>query len=83
MFVFVLEDFSDLIEKESVVKVLGYMGFKSGEKFVDVVVNYVFIGFCINGCIEDLCVVVYIVKNGKVVDLVMVIVVSGFGNVKC
>lgn len=56
--VFVFEDFSDLIEKESVVKVFEYMGLKFGEKFVDVVVNYVFIGLCINGCIEDMCVVV-------------------------
>lgn len=61
--IFDLVLFVDLVECVSVEKVLVYMGLKLGILLIEVVIDKVFIGFCINSCIEDLCVVVEIVKG--------------------
>lgn len=61
--IFDLVLFVDLVECVLVEKVLVYMGLKLGILLIEVVIDKVFIGFCINLCIEDLCVVVEIVKG--------------------
>lgn len=43
------------------------MGFEAGKMFFDYKVDKVFVGLCINLCIEDMCVVVVVVKGKKVV----------------
>lgn len=65
------------------------MGFIFGIFMEKVKIDKVFFGFCINGCIEDMCFVVCVIfvfqKNGgffKVVDGVYVMIVFGFGLVK-
>lgn len=80
--VFVLVEL--LIENECKVveKVFEYMGFIFGILIFEIFVDYVFIGFCMNGWIEDLCVVVKVVKGYIVFSNVIVIVVFGLGCVK-
>lgn len=58
------------------------MGLKSGISLIEVVIDKVFIGFCINSRIEDLRAVAEIVKGRKVALGVQVLVVFGFGSVK-
>lgn len=43
----------------------------------DIVVDVVFVGLCINGCIEDLWVVVEVLCGCKVVDGVWMLIVLG------
>lgn len=62
---------------------LEYMGFVVGIFMEDIVVDKVFIGFCINFRIEDFCVVVLVVKGKKIVfNIKCVLIVFGFGFVK-
>lgn len=62
---------------------LEYMGLIVGIFMEDIIVDKVFIGFCINLRIEDICVVVNVVKGKKiVVNIKCVMVVFGFGFVK-
>lgn len=61
-------------------EVYKYMYFDVGQLLQGVNIDVVFIGFCINGCIEDLCVVVEVVKGKKIV-VNCVMIVLGFGLV--
>lgn len=62
--------------------VFDYMGLELGIKIIDIKIDWVFIGFCINGWIEDFWVVVVVIGNYKVVFYVNVMVVLGLGLVK-
>ena len=53
----------DTASKASFDKSLAYMGFKAGEKMVGKKVDYVFVGSCTNGRIEDLRAFAHFVKG--------------------
>jgi 3-isopropylmalate/(R)-2-methylmalate dehydratase large subunit len=62
---------------ESVARALQYMDFRPGETMLGKPVDYVFIGSCTNGRIEDLRMAASILKNRKVANGVRVWVVPG------
>ena len=81
------DDFADLVEKESCVNALKYMGLTAGTKITDIEINNVFIGSCTNSRIEDLraaasVVEKYTAQGKKVSDKVAAIVVPGSYRVK-
>jgi 3-isopropylmalate/(R)-2-methylmalate dehydratase large subunit len=75
-------DFSDAGKKESVERMLDYMGLKPGTKMQDIAVDKVFIGSCTNGRIEDLREVAKVVNGHKVSSTVEAMIVPGSGLVK-
>ena len=58
-------------------KALGYMGFKPGEKLLGKPVDYVFLGACTNGRIEDFRAFASIAKGRKKADNVVAWLVPG------
>ena len=58
-------------------KALGYMGFKPGEKLLGKPVDYVFLGACTNGRIEDFRAFASMVKGRRKADSVVVWLVAG------
>jgi 3-isopropylmalate/(R)-2-methylmalate dehydratase large subunit len=67
---------------EENVKALEYMGFKAGESLIGKTVNYVFVGSCTNGRIEDLRLFASIVKGRKKADNVTCWIVPGSKQVE-
>ena len=63
-------------------KGLNYMGLSSDQKLADTEIDYVFIGSCTNGRIEDLRMVAEIAKNRKKAENVTVWVVPGSNEVR-
>ncbi len=63
--------------KASFLKSLDYMGFKPGEKLAGHKVDYVFLGACTNGRIEDFRAFASIVKGKKKVDNITAWLVPG------
>ena len=63
--------------KASFLKSLGYMGFKPGEKLAGHKVDYVFLGACTNGRIEDFRAFASIVKGKKKADNITAWLVPG------
>ena len=55
----------DNASKASYAKALGYMGFVEGEHMIGKPVDYVFVGSCTNGRIEDLRAFTYFIKGRK------------------
>jgi 3-isopropylmalate/(R)-2-methylmalate dehydratase large subunit len=72
----------DGIIPEADSKALAYMGLKSGEKLLDRKIDYVFIGSCTNGRIEDLREFAALVKGKKKADDVTVWIVPGSKQVE-
>lgn len=68
-------------DQENLSKSLKYMGFRSGQKIEGEKVNYIFIGSCTNGRIEDLRDAATILKGRKVADNVTVWIVPGSNQV--
>ena len=68
---------SPIPSKEGESKALQYMGFKSGEKLLGKKVDYVFLGACTNGRIEDFRAFASIVKGRKKADGVTAWLVPG------
>jgi 3-isopropylmalate/(R)-2-methylmalate dehydratase large subunit len=58
-------------------KALDYMGFKAGEKLIGKKIDYVFLGACTNGRIEDFRAFASIVKGRKKADNVVAWLVPG------
>ena len=63
--------------RASFVKSLGYMGFEPGEKLLNHSIDYVFLGACTNGRIEDFRAFASIVKGHKKADNVVAWLVPG------
>src|SRR5450759_858439 len=76
---------TDEINKEassSYLKSLDYMGFKPGEKLLGHPVDYVFIGSCTNGRIEDFRAFAQIIKGRKKAANVTALIVPGSKRVE-
>ncbi|MFB5675623.1 3-isopropylmalate dehydratase large subunit [Paenibacillus terreus] len=69
-------------ERKAAEKALEYMGLTPGTPMTDIEIDYVFIGSCTNGRIEDLRAAAEVAKGYKVSDKVTAIVVPGSGRVK-
>lgn len=64
-------------------KGLDYMYFQVGKVLVGILVDVVFVGLCINGCLSDMCEVVQVLCGCCVVECVCMLVVLGLEIVKC
>ncbi|MFF2887534.1 3-isopropylmalate dehydratase large subunit [Paenibacillus sp. NPDC057967] len=69
-------------ERKAAEKALEYMDLKPGTPMSEIEIDYVFIGSCTNGRIEDLRAAAEIARGYKVSDRVTAIVVPGSGRVK-
>lgn len=69
-------------ERKAAEKALEYMDLKPGTPMNEIEIDYVFIGSCTNGRIEDLRAAAEIARGYKVSDRVTAIVVPGSGRVK-
>lgn len=69
-------------EQAGFMKALNYMGFTPGEKLEGHPVDYVFLGACTNGRIEDFRAFAHIVKGHKKADNVIAWLVPGSWKVK-
>ena len=69
-------------ERKAAEKALEYMDLKPGTPMAEIPIDYVFIGSCTNGRIEDLRAAAEIAKGYKVSERVTAIVVPGSGRVK-
>ena len=69
-------------EKASYLKSLDYMGFKPGEKILGHPVDYVFLGSCTNGRIEDIRDFALLIKGRKKAPGVKVLIVPGSKKVE-
>lgn len=65
------------VEKDSFIKSLNYMGFNEGDKLIGKPVDYVFVGSCTNGRIEDLRAFASVVKGRKKADNITAWIVPG------
>lgn len=70
-------DTMDEKERASFMKSLDYMGFKPGEQLLGHAIDYVFLGACTNGRIEDFRAFADIVKGKKKADNVIAWLVPG------
>jgi len=70
-------DKMDEVVKTSFNKSLSYMGFAPGEKLLGKKIDYVFLGSCTNGRIEDFRIFAAIVKGHKKADHVIAWIVPG------
>jgi 3-isopropylmalate/(R)-2-methylmalate dehydratase large subunit len=71
----------DESSRASFLKSLEYMGFQPGEKLLGKPVDYVFLGSCTNGRIEDFRAFTQVVKGKKKAENVVVWLVPGSWNV--
>lgn len=69
-------------ERKAAEKAIEYMGLVPGTPMSEIPVDYVFIGSCTNGRIEDLRAAAEVARGYKVSDQVTAIVVPGSGRVK-
>lgn len=72
----------DVSEKKSYLKSLEYMGFQPGEAMKGKKVDYVFVGSCTNGRIEDIRSVANFVKGKKKADNITAWIVPGSREVE-
>lgn len=72
----------DVASRASFDKSLAYMGFNAGEKMAGKRVDYVFVGSCTNGRIEDLRAFAHFVKGRKKADGVTAWIVPGSKEVE-
>jgi len=76
------EDFDDPAKQESVKIALDYMDLTPGTPMTDIPIDYMFIGACTNGRIEDIRAAAKIAKGRHVADGVTALVVPGSGLIK-
>lgn len=72
----------DTASKASYTKALDYMNFAEGDKMIGKPVNYVFVGSCTNGRIEDIRAFAHFVKGRKKADSVTAWIVPGSKEVE-
>jgi 3-isopropylmalate/(R)-2-methylmalate dehydratase large subunit len=75
-------DFDDPAKQESAKMALEYMDLKPGTPMTDIPIDYMFIGACTNGRIEDIRAAAEVAKGRKVADGVTALVVPGSGLIK-
>lgn len=75
-------DFADGGERLAAEKALKYQGLAPGTKMADIPVDYVFIGSCTNGRLEDLRAAAAVLEGRKIAQGVTALVVPGSGLVK-
>lgn len=75
-------DFTTENERKAAEKALEYMDLKPGTPMTEIEIDYVFIGSCTNGRIEDLRAAAEIARGYQVNPRVTAIVVPGSGRVK-
>lgn len=75
-------DFASENERKAAEKALEYMDLKPGTPMAEIGIDYVFIGSCTNGRIEDLRAAAEIARGYQVSSQVTAIVVPGSGRVK-
>ena len=75
-------DVMDAAEKTSYQKALSYMGFEEGDKMIGKRVDYVFVGSCTNGRIEDLRAFAGFVKGKRKAEGVTAWIVPGSKEVE-
>jgi len=75
-------DFTTDNERKAAEKAIEYMGLTPGTLMTEIEIDYVFIGSCTNGRIEDLRAAAEIARGYKVSNNVTAIVVPGSGRVK-
>ena len=68
--------------RSQITRSLKYMGLSSHKKITDIKIDYVFIGSCTNGRIEDLRLAAQVAKGKKVSKNTTAIIVPGSGLVK-
>jgi len=76
------DDFAEAGERLAAERALSYQNLKPGTPLTNVPVDYVFIGSCTNGRLEDLREAAEILKGRKVAEGVIALVVPGSGPVK-
>lgn len=76
------ESFSDEGKRKACESALAYMGLTPNTKITDIPVDYVFIGSCTNGRIEDFRIAAEVAKGTKVAQGVTAIAVPGSYQVK-
>jgi len=76
------DDFSDEGKRKACESALNYMGLAPHTKITDIPIEFVFIGSCTNGRIEDLRAAAVVAKGSKVADNVTALVVPGSYLVK-
>lgn len=75
-------DFDDAGKRLACESALNYMGLEANTNITDIEIDYVFIGSCTNGRIEDLRAAAVVAEGTKVADKVTAIVVPGSYLVK-
>ena len=76
------EDFDDPAKQESAKMALEYMGLQPGTPLSEIPVDYVFVGACTNGRIEDIRAAAAIAKGRHVAEGVTALVVPGSGLIR-
>lgn len=76
------ESFADPVVRKSAADALAYIDLKPGQKYTDVPVDYVFIGSCTNGRIEDFRAAAEVLKGHKVAPGIVALAVPGSQWVK-
>jgi len=76
------ESFSDDTKRKTCESALAYMGLTPNTKITDIPIDFVFIGSCTNGRIEDIRIAAEVAKGTKVANGVTAIVVPGSYHVK-
>ncbi|MCQ2974591.1 MAG: 3-isopropylmalate dehydratase large subunit [Bacteroidales bacterium] len=73
----ITEQIPDKTDDKKFVRALRYMNFKAGETLIGKKIDYVFIGSCTNGRIEDFRICAQILKGKKIAENVTVWIVPG------
>lgn len=76
------ESFESEIQQQACESALNYMGLTAGTKMTDIKIDYVFVGSCTNGRIEDFRAAANVAKGTQVAEGVTAIAVPGSYHVK-